>query len=139
MTCSVFTKPSASSRVATVYVNNGSLGTFRSQLSMNVFTVSRAALQLFTSGTLVKSTAFLDRCLDKKLNYDHKRMDAISGKTKTDKLYIFQNSKFLYAKDAPYIIDTSEIGSEVFIGVEAKGLSSRLHNKHIYFLFTMNR
>ena len=41
MTCSVFTKPSAFSRVATVYVNNGSLGTFRSQLSMNVFTVSR--------------------------------------------------------------------------------------------------
>lgn len=40
MTCSVFTKPSAFSRVATVYVNNGSLGTFRSQLSMNVFTVS---------------------------------------------------------------------------------------------------
>ncbi|XP_067345352.1 beta-tectorin isoform X1 [Channa argus] len=70
---SVFTKPSAFSRVATVYVNNGSLGTFRSQLSMNVFT----------------------------------------------------NSKFLYAKDAPYVIDTSEIGSEVFIGIEAKGLSNR--------------
>ncbi|XP_023197229.1 beta-tectorin-like isoform X1 [Xiphophorus maculatus] len=70
---SVFTKPSAFFRVATVYVNNGSLGTFRSQLSMNVFT----------------------------------------------------NSKFLYAKDAPYVIDTSEIGSEVFIGIEAKGLSNR--------------
>ncbi|KAM9715630.1 beta-tectorin isoform 1-T1 [Menidia menidia] len=70
---SVFTKPSAFSRVATVYVNNGSLGTFRSQLSMNVFT----------------------------------------------------NSKFLYVKDAPYVIDTSEIGSEVFIGIEAKGLSNR--------------
>lgn len=40
MTCSVFTKPFAFSRVATVYVNNGSLGTFSSQLSMNVFTVS---------------------------------------------------------------------------------------------------
>ncbi|XP_057213837.1 beta-tectorin isoform X2 [Triplophysa rosa] len=62
-----------SQRVATVYVNNGSLGSFKSQLSMNVFT----------------------------------------------------NSKFLYAKDAPYIIDTSEIGSEVFIGIEAKGLSNR--------------
>lgn len=62
-----------SQRVATVYVNNGSIGTFRSQLSMNVFT----------------------------------------------------NSKFLYAKDAPYIIDTSDIGSEVFIGIEAKGLSGR--------------
>lgn len=62
-----------SQRVATVYVNNGSVGTFRSQLSMTVFT----------------------------------------------------NSKFLYAKDSPYIIDTSEIGSEVFIGIEAKGLSGR--------------
>uniref|UniRef100_A0A673JFQ4 Beta-tectorin-like n=1 Tax=Sinocyclocheilus rhinocerous TaxID=307959 RepID=A0A673JFQ4_9TELE len=62
-----------SQRVATVYVNNGSLGSFKSQLSMNVFT----------------------------------------------------NSKFLYAKDAPYVIDTSEIGSEVFIGIEAKGLSNR--------------
>uniref|UniRef100_A0A8C9SE01 Tectorin beta n=1 Tax=Scleropages formosus TaxID=113540 RepID=A0A8C9SE01_SCLFO len=62
-----------SQRVATVYVNNGSIGSFKSQLSMNVFT----------------------------------------------------NSKFLYAKDAPYVIDTSEIGSEVFIGIEAKGLSSR--------------
>ncbi|KAM6964507.1 beta-tectorin [Tautogolabrus adspersus] len=62
-----------SQRVATVYVNNGSLGTFRSQLSMSVFT----------------------------------------------------NSKFLYARDAPYVIDTSEIGSEVFMGIEAKGLSNR--------------
>ncbi|XP_075896614.1 beta-tectorin [Nelusetta ayraudi] len=62
-----------SQRVATVYVNNGSSGTFKSQLAMNVFT----------------------------------------------------NSKFLNAKDAPYVIDTSEIGSEVFIGIEAKGLSSR--------------
>ncbi|XP_053709342.1 beta-tectorin [Synchiropus splendidus] len=62
-----------SQRVATVYVNNGSLGTFRSQLSMSVFT----------------------------------------------------NSKFLYAKDAPFVIDSSEIGSEVFIGIEAKGLSNR--------------
>lgn len=62
-----------SQRVATVYVNNGSVGSFKSQLSMNVFT----------------------------------------------------NSKFLYAKDAPYVIDTSEIGSEVFIGIEAKGLSNR--------------
>uniref|UniRef100_A0A4W5KRT6 Tectorin beta n=1 Tax=Hucho hucho TaxID=62062 RepID=A0A4W5KRT6_9TELE len=62
-----------SQRVATVFVNNGSLGTFSSQLSMNVFT----------------------------------------------------NSKFLYGKDAPYVIDTSEIGSEVFIGIEAKGLSNR--------------
>lgn len=43
LTCSVFTKPSASSRVATVYVNNGSLGSFKSQLSMNVFTVSTSA------------------------------------------------------------------------------------------------
>uniref|UniRef100_A0A3P8SB75 Tectorin beta n=1 Tax=Amphiprion percula TaxID=161767 RepID=A0A3P8SB75_AMPPE len=40
-------------------------------------------------------------------------------------IYILQNSKFLYAKDAPYVIDTSEIGSEVFIGIEAKGLSNR--------------
>ncbi|XP_068162178.1 beta-tectorin [Antennarius striatus] len=62
-----------SQRVATVFVNNGSLGTFVSQLSMNAFT----------------------------------------------------NSKFLQAKDAPYVIDTFEIGSEVFIGIEAKGLSSR--------------
>uniref|UniRef100_H3DA94 Tectorin beta n=1 Tax=Tetraodon nigroviridis TaxID=99883 RepID=H3DA94_TETNG len=62
-----------SQRVATIHVSNGSMGTFKSQLSMNVFT----------------------------------------------------NSKFLYAKDAPYVIDTSEIGSEVFIGIEAKGLSNR--------------
>ncbi|XP_035258152.1 beta-tectorin isoform X3 [Anguilla anguilla] len=70
---SVFIDTFAFSRVATVYVNNGSIGTFKSQLSMNVFT----------------------------------------------------NSKFLYAKDAPFVIDTSEIGSEVFIGIEAKGLSNR--------------
>ncbi|XP_028332328.1 beta-tectorin isoform X2 [Gouania willdenowi] len=62
-----------SQRVATVYVNNGSVGTFRSQLSMNVFS----------------------------------------------------NSKYLYTKDAPFFIETSEIGSEVFIGIEAKGLSNR--------------
>nr|XP_057934222.1 beta-tectorin isoform X1 [Doryrhamphus excisus]XP_057934224.1 beta-tectorin isoform X1 [Doryrhamphus excisus] len=62
-----------SQRVATVYVNNGTSGTFMSQLSLGVFT----------------------------------------------------NAKFLYAKEAPYVIDTSEIGSDVFIGVEAKGLSGR--------------
>nr|XP_015202922.1 PREDICTED: beta-tectorin [Lepisosteus oculatus] len=62
-----------SQRVATVYVNNGSIGSFKSQLSMNVFT----------------------------------------------------NSKFLHTMDVPYTIDTSEIGSEVFIGIEAKGLSNR--------------
>ncbi|XP_061121112.1 beta-tectorin [Syngnathus typhle] len=62
-----------SQRVATVYVSNGTLGSFMSQLSMGVFT----------------------------------------------------NAKFLYAKEAPYVIDTSEIGSEVFVGVEAKGLSGR--------------
>ncbi|KAJ8365225.1 hypothetical protein SKAU_G00140560 [Synaphobranchus kaupii] len=62
-----------SQRVATVYVNNGSVGSFKSQLSMNVFT----------------------------------------------------NSKYLYTKDTPYVIDISEIGSEVFIGIEAKGLSNR--------------
>ncbi|XP_077481349.1 beta-tectorin [Stigmatopora argus] len=60
-------------RVATVYVSNGTLGSFMSQLSMSVFT----------------------------------------------------NAKFLYAKEAPYVIETSEIGSEVFVGVEAKGLSGR--------------
>lgn len=42
---------------------------------------------------------------------------------------MLQNSKFLYAKDAPYVIDTSEIGSEVFIGIEAKGLSHRYNGK----------
>ncbi|XP_077406113.1 beta-tectorin isoform X1 [Vanacampus margaritifer] len=62
-----------SQRVATVYVSNGTSGSFMSQLSMGVFT----------------------------------------------------NAKFLYAKEAPYVIDTSELGSEVFIGVEAKGLSGR--------------
>uniref|UniRef100_A0A3Q3J478 ZP domain-containing protein n=1 Tax=Monopterus albus TaxID=43700 RepID=A0A3Q3J478_MONAL len=62
-----------SQRVATVYVNNGSLGTFRSQLSLNVFT----------------------------------------------------NSKFLHTRDTPYVIDTSDIGSDVFIAIEAKGLSTR--------------
>ncbi|XP_019719207.1 beta-tectorin isoform X2 [Hippocampus comes] len=62
-----------SQRVATVYVSNGTLGSFKSQLSMGVFT----------------------------------------------------NAKFLYAKETPYVIDTSEIGSEVFVGVEAKGLSGR--------------
>ncbi|CAG06543.1 unnamed protein product, partial [Tetraodon nigroviridis] len=71
-----------SQRVATIHVSNGSMGTFKSQLSMNVFT----------------------------------------------------NSKFLYAKDAPYVIDTSEIGSEVFIGIEAKGLSNRYNGKFVKLL-----
>lgn len=53
-----------------------------------------------------------------------RRQDYIERKTKQMHIFL-QNSKFLYAKDAPYVIDTSEIGSEVFIGIEAKGLSNR--------------
>lgn len=62
--------------------------------------------------------------------YGHEMLSQMrknKNKTKNNKKneHIFQNSKFLYAKDAPYVIDTSEIGSEVFIGIEAKGLSNR--------------
>ncbi|XP_078716078.1 beta-tectorin [Lampetra fluviatilis] len=59
--------------VATIFVKNGSWGSFESQLSMN----------------------------------------------------IFSNSKFSVLKPAPFIVDATDIGSTVFIGIEAKGLSRR--------------
>ncbi|KAM6442530.1 beta-tectorin isoform 3-T11 [Liasis olivaceus] len=64
---------SASFRVATVHVKNGSAGSFESQLSLN----------------------------------------------------FYSNAKFSSKKEAPFIVETSEIGSDVFAGVEAKGLSHR--------------
>lgn len=60
----------------------------------------------------------------KKLLYIHVISKENNNKPKWNGFFS-QNSKFLYAKDAPYVIDTSEIGSEVFIGIEAKGLSNR--------------
>ncbi|XP_005996340.1 beta-tectorin [Latimeria chalumnae] len=40
-------------------------------------------------------------------------------------LNFYTNSKFLFTKTPPFVFETSGIGSEVFAGVEAKGLSSR--------------
>uniref|UniRef100_A0A670Y694 Tectorin beta n=1 Tax=Pseudonaja textilis TaxID=8673 RepID=A0A670Y694_PSETE len=40
-------------------------------------------------------------------------------------LNFYSNAKFSSKKEAPFIVDTSEIGSDVFAGVEAKGLSHR--------------
>ncbi|KAM3835348.1 beta-tectorin isoform 4-T7 [Vipera latastei] len=40
-------------------------------------------------------------------------------------LNFYSNAKFSNKKEAPFIVDTSEIGSDVFAGVEAKGLSHR--------------
>ncbi|XP_060097663.1 beta-tectorin isoform X1 [Heteronotia binoei] len=64
---------SASFRVATVHVKNGSSGSFESQLSLNFYT----------------------------------------------------NAKFTTKKEAPFVVETADIGSDIFAGVEAKGLSAR--------------
>ncbi|MEE6486884.1 hypothetical protein FKM82_014723 [Ascaphus truei] len=40
-------------------------------------------------------------------------------------LNFYSNAKFSAQKEAPFIVETSDIGSDVFAGVEAKGLSSR--------------
>nr|XP_033796230.1 beta-tectorin [Geotrypetes seraphini] len=40
-------------------------------------------------------------------------------------LNFYLNGKFSNKKEAPFIVETSDIGSDVFAGVEAKGLSSR--------------
>ncbi|KAM9070042.1 beta-tectorin isoform 1-T3 [Sarcophilus harrisii] len=70
---SPYAKLSPLSRVATVHVKNGSMGSFESQLSLNFYT----------------------------------------------------NAKFSTKKEAPFVLETSEIGSDLFAGVEAKGLSIR--------------
>lgn len=36
-----------------------------------------------------------------------------------------KNAKFSSIKEAPFVVETSEIGSDIFAGVEAKGLSDR--------------
>uniref|UniRef100_A0A4W2G0E5 Tectorin beta n=1 Tax=Bos indicus x Bos taurus TaxID=30522 RepID=A0A4W2G0E5_BOBOX len=40
-------------------------------------------------------------------------------------LNFYTNAKFSIKKEAPFILETSEIGSDLFAGVEAKGLSIR--------------
>uniref|UniRef100_K7FP26 Beta-tectorin n=1 Tax=Pelodiscus sinensis TaxID=13735 RepID=K7FP26_PELSI len=40
-------------------------------------------------------------------------------------LNFYSNAKFSSKKEAPFVVETSEIGSDVFAGVEAKGLSNR--------------
>ncbi|NXC65690.1 TECTB protein, partial [Anhinga anhinga] len=40
-------------------------------------------------------------------------------------LNFYSNAKFSSIKEAPFIVETSEIGSDIFSGVEAKGLSDR--------------
>ncbi|NXN20027.1 TECTB protein, partial [Indicator maculatus] len=40
-------------------------------------------------------------------------------------LNFYVNAKFSSIKEAPFIVETSEIGSDIFAGVEAKGLSDR--------------
>ncbi|NWY61792.1 TECTB protein, partial [Chionis minor] len=40
-------------------------------------------------------------------------------------LNFYSNAKFSSIKEAPFVIETSEIGSDIFAGVEAKGLSDR--------------
>ncbi|KAJ6669053.1 hypothetical protein lerEdw1_007862 [Lerista edwardsae] len=40
-------------------------------------------------------------------------------------LNFYSNAKFTSKKEAPFIVETSDIGSDVFAGVEAKGLSNR--------------
>ncbi|KFV59959.1 Beta-tectorin [Tyto alba] len=40
-------------------------------------------------------------------------------------LNFYSNAKFSSIKEAPFIVETSEIGSDIFAGVEAKGLSDR--------------
>ena len=39
--------------------------------------------------------------------------------------FLPKNAKFSIKKEAPFILETSEIGSDLFAGVEAKGLSIR--------------
>lgn len=41
-----------------------------------------------------------------------------------------KNAKFSTKKEAPFVVETSEIGSDVFAGVEAKGLSGRYERQH---------
>ncbi|XP_075071214.1 beta-tectorin [Mixophyes fleayi] len=40
-------------------------------------------------------------------------------------LNFYANAKFTTQKEAPFVVETSDIGSDLFAGVEAKGLSSR--------------
>lgn len=40
-----------------------------------------------------------------------------------------KNAKFSSIKEAPFVVETSEIGSDIFAGVEAKGLSDRYVKK----------
>lgn len=39
--------------------------------------------------------------------------------------FLPKNAKFSIKKEAPFVLETSEIGSDLFAGVEAKGLSMR--------------
>uniref|UniRef100_A0A8K9Y0Y2 Tectorin beta n=1 Tax=Oncorhynchus mykiss TaxID=8022 RepID=A0A8K9Y0Y2_ONCMY len=83
-----------SQRVATVFVNNGSLGTFSSQLSMNVFTVSTSGLgshQLPGHRLMVISNCW---ATPTPYSIDKKRWNLIINSCSYDKtVTIFENAK----------------------------------------------
>ncbi|KAH0623749.1 hypothetical protein JD844_006846 [Phrynosoma platyrhinos] len=86
-------------RVATVHVKNGSAGSFESQLSLNFYSVSTFYVYL----------QYIPQWHEKKMAFG----DVLK-----------RNAKFSSQKEAPFIVETSEIGSDVFAGVEAKGISN---------------
>ncbi|KAF7254503.1 Beta-tectorin [Varanus komodoensis] len=115
-------------RVATVHVKNGSSGSFESQLSLNFYSFDQS---------FDRSTSLVNRKVPQGLQEtirihlapgadQHNGIRTLTDEKATLELKPHEeNAKFSSKKEAPFTVETSEIGSDVFAGVEAKGLSSR--------------
>ncbi|KAK2507107.1 hypothetical protein MC885_000489 [Smutsia gigantea] len=118
--CGTQSEAAFDQRVATVHVKNGSMGTFESQLSLNFYTVSGLHIPI----TCLWSVQQIMGC-SIRICSSLSSMQSPILEFKLRHQLGSSNAKFSTKKEAPFVLETSEIGSDLFAGVEAKGLSIR--------------
>ncbi|CAJ0925451.1 unnamed protein product, partial [Ranitomeya imitator] len=74
----------------------------------------------YQSNYLVSHAAF-----DQRVATVHVKNGSSGSFESTLSLNFYSNAKFSTQKEAPFVVDTSDIGSDLFAGVEAKGISNR--------------
>ncbi|KAG8548552.1 hypothetical protein GDO81_024984 [Engystomops pustulosus] len=74
----------------------------------------------YQSNYLVSHAAF-----DQRVATVHVKNGSSGSFESTLSLNFYFNAKFSTQKEAPFVVETSDIGSDIFAGVEAKGISNR--------------
>ncbi|XP_075114306.1 beta-tectorin [Leptodactylus fuscus] len=74
----------------------------------------------YQSNYLVSHAAF-----DQRVATVHVKNGSSGSFESTLSLNFYSNAKFSTQKEAPFVVETSDIGSDLFAGVEAKGISNR--------------